>query len=56
MGSVFDVILSFTNKDFGFVAEPSWALIVFVTLLTGILLTQKVKTKKGINQLVFMTH
>ena len=43
VGSVVSVILSFLGKAFGFVAEHTWALIVFVARLTGVWLMKKVK-------------
>ena len=43
VGSVAGVILSFLGKAFGFVAEHTWALIVFAARLTGVWLMQKVK-------------
>ena len=42
-GSVVGVILSFLGKAFGFVAEHTWTLIVFVAGLVGWWLMQKVK-------------
>ena len=43
VGSVVGAILSFLGKTFGFVAEHTWALIVFVVGLIGWWLMQKVK-------------
>ena len=43
VGSVVDTILSFLGKAVGFVAEHTWALIVFVVGLIGLWLMQKVK-------------
>ena len=43
MGSVVGAILSFPGKAVGFVAEYTWALVVFVAGLVGWLLMQKVK-------------
>ena len=43
MGSVFGVILRFLGKAVGFVAEHTWALIVFVAGLVGWWLIQKVE-------------
>ena len=43
MGSVIGAILSFLGKAVGFVAEHTWALIVFVVGLTGVWLMRKVK-------------
>ena len=43
MGSVVGAILSFLGKAAGFVAEHTWALIVFVVGLIGCWLMQKVK-------------
>ena len=45
IGSVVGAILSFRGKADGFVAEHTWALIVFVAGLTGIWITQKVSGK-----------
>ena len=42
-GSVVSAILSFLGKAVGFVAEHTWALIVFVVGLIGVWLMQKVK-------------
>ena len=41
--SVVGAILSFLGKAVGFVAEHTWALIVFVVGLIGVWLMQKVK-------------
>ena len=41
--SVFGAILSFLGKTVGFVAEHTWALIVFVAGLVGWWLMQKFK-------------
>ena len=41
--SVFGAILSFLGKTVGFVAEQSWASIVFVAGLIGVWLIQRVK-------------
>ena len=43
VGSVVGAILSFLRKAIGFVAGHTWALIVFVVVLTGWWLMQKVK-------------
>ena len=43
VGSVAGAILSFLGKAVGFVAEHTWALIVFVAGLVGVWLIQKVK-------------
>ena len=43
VGSVVGAILSFLGKAMGFVAEHTWALIVFVAGLVGWWLMQKVK-------------
>ena len=43
MGRVVGAILSFFGKAVGFVAEHTWALIVFVVGLIGVWLMQKVK-------------
>ena len=43
VGSVVGAILSFLGKAIGFVAGHTWALIVFVVVLTGWWLMQKVK-------------
>ena len=43
MESVVGVALSFLGKAVGFVAEHTWALIVFVVGLIGVWLMQKVK-------------
>ena len=43
VGSVVGAILSFLGKAVGFVAEHTWALIVFVVGLIGLWLMQKVK-------------
>ena len=43
VGSVVGAILSFLGKAVGFVAENTWALIVFVVGLIGWWLMQKVK-------------
>ena len=42
-GSVVGAILSFLGKLFRFVAEHSWALIVFVAALVGVWLLQNIK-------------
>ena len=42
-GRIFGAILSFLGKIIGFVAENTWALIVFVVGFIGWLLMQKVK-------------
>ena len=42
-GSVVGVILSFLGEAIGFVAEHTWAVIVFVAGLVGVSLMQKVK-------------
>ena len=42
-GRIFGAILSFLGKTIGFVAENTWALIVFVVGFIGWLLMQKVK-------------
>ena len=43
IGSVVDSILSLLGKTVGFVAEHTWALIVFVVGIIGLWLMQKVK-------------
>ena len=43
VGSVVGAILSFLGKAVGFVAEHTWALIVFVTGLIGVWLIEWVK-------------
>ena len=43
VGSVVGAILSFLEKAVGFVAEHTWALIVFIARLAGWWLIQKVK-------------
>ena len=43
VGSAVGAILSFLGKPVGFVAEHTWALIVFVVGLIGLWLMQKVK-------------
>ena len=43
MGSIVGAILSFLGKAVGFVAEHSWALIVFLAGLIGWWLIQRVK-------------
>ena len=43
VGSVVGAILSFLGKNVGFVAENTWALIVFVVGLSGLWLMEKVK-------------
>ena len=43
VGSVIGAILSFLGKTVGFVAEHTWALIVFVAVLVGLWWIQKVK-------------
>ena len=43
VGSAAGVILSFLSKVVGFVAEHTWALIVFVAGLIGVWLIQRVK-------------
>ena len=43
MGSLVAAILSFLGKAVGFVAEHTWALIVFVAGLIDSWLMQKVK-------------
>ena len=43
VGSAIGAILSFLGMAVGFVAEHTWALIVFVTGLIGVWLMQKVK-------------
>ena len=43
VGSVVGAILSFVGKAVGFVAQHTWALIVFVVELIGIWLMQRVK-------------
>ena len=42
VGSVIDAILSFSGKAVGFIAEHTWALIVFVAGLVGVWLMQMV--------------
>ena len=43
MGSVFGAILSFLGKSLRFVAEHTWALIVFAAGLISVWFMQKVK-------------
>ena len=43
VGSVVGAILSFLGKNVGFIAENTWALIVFVVGLIGLWLMEKVK-------------
>ena len=43
VGSVAGALLSFLGKDVGFVAEHTWALIVFVAGRIGVWLMQRVK-------------
>ena len=43
LGSVIGSILSFLGKTVGFVAEHTWALVVFVVGLIGVWLMQRVK-------------
>ena len=45
VGSVVGVILSFLGKAIGFVAEHTWALIVFAVGLIGVWLMQRVQRK-----------
>ena len=45
VGSVVGAILSFLGKAVGFIAEHTWALIVFAAGLIGIWLMQKVQRK-----------
>ena len=45
VGSVVDAILSFLGNAVGFVAEHTWALIVFVVGLNGVWLMQRVSRK-----------
>ena len=45
VGSVVGAILSFLGKAVGFIAEHTWALIVFAAGLIGIRLMQKVQRK-----------
>ena len=45
MGSVVGAILSFLGKAVGFVAEHTWALIVFAVGLIGVWLMQRVQKK-----------
>ena len=45
VGSVVGAILSFLGKAIGFVAEHTWALIVFVVGLIGVWLMQGVQRK-----------
>ena len=47
VGCVAGAILSFLGKAIGFVAEHTWALIVFVAGLTGVWLMQKVSGKQA---------
>ena len=42
MRSVIGAILSFSGKAVGFIAEHTWALIVFVAGLVGVWLMQMV--------------
>ena len=48
VGSIVGVILSFVRKVVGFVAEHTWAIIVFVAGLVGWWLMQNVKKKCNI--------
>ena len=43
IGSVVSAILSFLGKTVGFVAEHTWAFIVFVVGLIGVWLMQRVR-------------
>ena len=45
VGSVADAILRFLGNAVGFVAEHTWALIVFVVGLNGVWLMQRVSRK-----------
>ena len=45
VGSVVGAILSFLGKAVGFVAEHTWALIVFAVGLIGVWLMQRVQKK-----------
>ena len=47
VGSVVGAILSFLGKAVGFVAEHTWALIVFVAGLISVWLMQRVRNKVG---------
>ena len=52
VGSVAGTILSFLDKAVGFVAEYTWALIVFVAGRIGVWLMQKVKKIRSFSVLV----
>ena len=43
VGSVVGAILSFLGKAVGFVAEGTWALVVFLAGLIGVWLMQRIK-------------
>ena len=47
VGSVVDAILSFLGKAVGFIAEHTWALIVFAAGLIGVRLMQRVSRKQA---------
>ena len=47
VGSVVSAILCFLGKAMGFVAEHTWALIVFVAGLIGVWLMQRVSKKQA---------
>ena len=47
VGSVVSAILCFLGKAVGFVAEHTWALIVFVAGLIGVWLMQRVSKKQA---------
>ena len=47
VGSLVAAILSFLGKAVGFVAEHTWALIVFVAGLIGVWLMQRVSKKQA---------
>ena len=49
VGSVVGAILSFLRKAVEFVAEHTWALIVFVAGLVGWWLMEKVQNEVGIS-------
>ena len=47
VGSVVSAILCLLGKAMGFVAEHTWALIVFVAGLIGVWLMQRVSKKQA---------
>ena len=54
VGIVVGAILSFLGKAVGFVAEHTWALIVFAVGIIGLWLMQKVQRRYGEISLVFV--